>query len=72
MPALSDTAGLKVDTWMARYLFLLRRIHSPAPCQFIVGTLICNDGWGDAWKNGASQTTHQDFLIGVLAVSFSR
>lgn len=51
---------------------LLLRIHFHSPCQFVLGTLICNDGWGDAWKSRASQTTHQDSLIGVFAVSSSR
>lgn len=36
------------------------------------GQLICDDEWGEAWKSRASRTTHQDFLIGVLAASYGR
>lgn len=67
--------GAVSESPVAGYLSLwgrLLQIHFHSPCQFAPGTLICNDGWGDAWKSKASQTTHQDFLIGVLAVSCSR
>ncbi|KAL7374943.1 hypothetical protein ABVT39_009473 [Epinephelus coioides] len=57
---------------VARYQSLLQRIRFHSPCQFVLGTLICSDGWGDAWKSRASQATHQCFLIGVPAVSSGR
>lgn len=48
---------------MARYQPLLQRLHLHSRCQFVLETLIYDDGWGDAWKSRASQTTHQDILI---------
>lgn len=49
-----------------------REFSSILPVSLQLGTVICNDGWADAWKSRASQTTHQDFLIGVPAVSSGR
>ena len=58
---------LTVET-MAKSQFL-QRIHFNSPCQFVLGTLICSDGWEDAWNIRESQTTHQHFLLVCLLLT---
>lgn len=70
--ASSATEALEADHQRPDLGLSYREFTSILPRQFELGTLIRSDGRGDAWKSRASQTTHQDFLIGVLAVSSSR
>lgn len=51
------------------YQSFLQRVHFHPPCQF-VHWFAMTDGDG-AWKSRVQQTTHQDFLIGVLVVRTS-
>lgn len=51
---------------------VFKEFGSTRLCQFVLRTVICGDGRGDAWKSRASRSTHQDFLIGAPAASSGR
>lgn len=69
---LPATAGLKADRRRPDISLTCGGFGSPRLVKFALRTVICNDGWGDAWKSRASPAAHQDFLIGLLAASSGR